>query len=133
MKDRFVKRARIAGAGNMEYGDRVAANSGKIFHSGINQKLAYEKIENELTVYQIKKRLYEIGCKLYDELNEIEDMLESSKNLSFRELEYIFDILESKKKLVARFEEFEMYIKKNIYDIKNERDIRRIKRMFRIG
>ena len=132
MKDRFVKRARIAGAGNMEYGDRVAANSGKIFHSGINQKLAYEKIEEELTVYQIKKILYSIGVKLYNDLDDINEMLETGKNLSFKELKYLFDILDSKERLVARFEEFEMYVRKNIIEIKTERDIKRLKRLYRI-
>lgn len=32
-----------------------------------------------------------------------------------------------------RFEEFEIYVKKNINDIKSERDIKRLKRLYKLG
>ena len=133
MKGVYVKRANRAGAGNIKHGNVEVTNLGRIFSDGINQKEAYNKIENELTVWEIKRMLCKIGCKLYDELDIINEMLEVGKNLSFRELEELFNILDSKEKLVARFEEFEMYVKQNIDDIKSERDIKRLKRLYKLG
>lgn len=133
MKSRFEKRATKAGAGNVKYGNRELANLGRAFSDSINQKAAYEKIENELTEYQIKKVLCEIGCKLYDELDAVEKMLEVGKRLSFNELQEIFNMLDSKEKVIARFEEFEQYVRKNIEDIRTDRDIKRLKRMFKLG
>lgn len=133
MKGIYEKRANKAGAANIKYGNRELANLGKVFSNGINQRAAYGKIECELSVWEIKRTLCKIGCKLYDELDAINEMLEIGKNLSFRELEELFNILDSKEKLVARFEEFEIYVKKNINDIKNERDIKRLKKLFKLG
>ena len=133
MKGRFEKRASRAGAANVKYGNRELASLGKVFNNGINQKAAYEKVEQELTVWQIKRTLNEIGCKLYDELDAVEAMLEVSKRLSFNELSEIFRMLESKERLVARFEQFEEYVRKNIEDIRSDRDIKRIKRIFKLG
>lgn len=133
MKSRFEKRANRAGAANIKYGNVELANLGKVFNNGINQKAAYKKIEEELSVYQIKKCLYEIGSKLYDELDAVEEMLECGKRLSFSELQEIFNMLDSKEKLVARFEQFEEYVKNNINDIKTDRDIKKLKRMFKLG
>ena len=133
MKGRFEKRASRAGAGNIKQGNVELANLGKVFSNGINQKAAYERIENELTVYEIKKVLFEIGCKLYDVLNTVEEMLEVSKRLSFNELSEIFNMLESKERIVSRFEQFEEYVRSNINDIKSERDIKRLKRLFKLG
>lgn len=133
MKGRFEKRASKAGAANVKYGNVELANLGRVFSRGIRQKEAYNKIENELTVYQIKKVLYEIGCKLYNELDAVEEMLEVGKNMPFTELEEIFKILDSKEKLVARFEQFEHYVRKNINDIKTDRDIKKLKRIFKLG
>ena len=60
-------------------------------------------------------------------------MLEIGKNLSFAELQELFNMLDSKEKLVNRFEQMEMYIKENINSIKTERDIKRVKRLFKLG
>lgn len=133
MKSRFIKRADKAGAGNIKCGNVEVAILGNVFSRGINQKYMYEKIENELTVYQIKKMVYEIGCKLYDELDAIQEMLEVGKKLSFAELQELFNMLDSKEKIVSRFEQFEEYIKNNINEVKTDRDIKRIKRMFKLG
>ena len=133
MKGRFEKRANRAGAANIKYGNKELANLGNVFSRGIDQQGMYNRIANELTVYQIKKSLYEFGSKLYDEMYTLEDMLEVGKNLSFNELTEIFNMLDSKERLVARFEEMEEYVRKNINDIKNDRDIKRIKRMFKLG
>ena len=133
MKGRFEKRADRAGAANVKQGNVELANLGKVFSNGINQKASYERIENELTVYEIKKVLFEIGCKLYDELNTVEEMLEVSKRLSFNELSEIFNMLESKERIVSRFEQFEEYVRSNINDIKSERDIKRLKRLYKLG
>lgn len=134
MKDRFVKRASKAGAGNVKrYGDVEVCNLGNVFNRGIGQKQAYNRIENELTDVQIKRYLCNFGGKLYDELDAINEMLEVGKRLSFAELEELFRILDSKEKLVARFEEFEAYVRKNIEDIRTDRDIKRLKRIFKLG
>lgn len=133
MKGRFEKRCNVAGAANVKCGNRELANLGRVFSRGIGQKQAYDRIERELTMWQIKKSLYEIGCKLYDELNTVEEMLEIGKNLSFNELEELFKMLDSKEKLVSRFEEFEEYVRKNLNTIKTDRDIKRLKRMFKLG
>ena len=133
MKGIYEKRANRAGAGNVKKGNIEVANLGRIFSRGIGQKEAYNKIENELTVYEIKRALYKIGCKLYDELDTLEEMLEVGKNLSFSELTEIFNMLDSKEKIVARFEEFEAYVKENINDIKTEKDIKRLKRLYKLG
>ena len=133
MKGRFEKRARIAGAANVKYGNAELANLGNVFSRGINQKEAYNKIENELTVYQIKKHLYDFGGKIYSELDALEEMLETGKKLSFKELEGLFSMLDSKEKLVKRFEQFEAYVKENINDTKTDRDIKRLKRLFKLG
>ena len=85
MKGRFIKRASKAGAGNVKQGNVKVTSLGQVFNRGIDQKGAYEKIENELTVYQIKKRLYDFGAILYNELDDINEMLEVNKNLSFSE------------------------------------------------
>ena len=133
MKSRFIKRADKAGAGNIKQGNSEVAILGRVFNRGIGQKYMYEKIENELTVSQIKKSVYEIGCKLYDDLFALEEMLEVGKKLTFGELTEIFNMIDSKEKLVNRFEQFEEYMRTNIKDIKTERDIKRIKRMFKLG
>ena len=127
------KRASKAGAGNIKCGNVEVANLGKVFNDGINQRAAYNKIENELTTDQIKKQLYNMGAEIYNEFDEINEMLEVSKNLKFKELVLIFDMLDSKEKMVKRFEQFEEYVKTNIEDIKTDRDIKKIKRIFKLG
>lgn len=133
MKGRFEKRCNIAGAANVKYGNEKVANLGKCFNNGINQKASYNKVEDGLTVDQIKKSLYNDGAVVYNALDEINEMLEVSKNLSFNELRELFDILDSKEKLVARFEAYEEYIRKNIAEIRSEKDIKRLKRLFKLG
>ena len=129
MKGRFEKRAtRAIKNGNVEI-----MNLGRVFSRGIGQKQAYNKIENELSVWEIKRMLCKIGGKLYDELYAVENMLEIGKNLTFSELEILFDMLDSKERIVKRFEEFEVYVKKNIKEIRTERDVKRLKRLFKLG
>ena len=133
MKSIYEKRASKAGAGNIKNGNKEIANLGRVFSRGIGQREAYDRIENELTVYQIKKSLYEFGSKLYDEMYTLEEMLEVGKNLSFNELTEIFNMLDSKEKIIARFEQFEEYVRTNIENIKTDRDIKKLKRMFKLG
>lgn len=133
MKGRFEKRASKAGAGNIKCGNVEVANLGRVFSRGIGQKEAYNKVEDGLTVDQIKKSLYNDGAVVYNALDEINEMLEVNKNLSFNELRELFDILDSKEKLVARFEAYEEYIRKNITEIRSEKDIKRLKRLFKLG
>ena len=131
--NKFGRKMERAGMSNIKHGNEKVMNLGKVFQNGINQRAAYEKIESELTVYEIKKMLYTIGVKLYDDLDTINEMLETGKNLSFKELSYLFDILDSKERQVKRFEEFESYIRKNIYEIRTEKDIKRLKDLYKIG
>lgn len=133
MKGRFEKRATKAGAGNVKYGNAEVANLGNVFSRGIDQKGMYDRIENELTDIQIKRYLCNVGGKLYDELDALEEMLETGKRLSFSELTEIFNMIDSKEKLIARFEEFEQYVRTNIEDIRTDKDIKRLKRMFKLG
>lgn len=132
MNNKYGRKMSKAGMSNIKHGNTEMVNCSRIFNNGIHQKREYERIESELSVYQIKRMLYEVGSKLYDDLYTIEAMLETGRNLSFRELQYIFDILDSKEKLVKRFEEFEQYIRKNITEIRTEKDIKRIKRLYKI-
>lgn len=132
MKGRFIKRASKAGAGNVKQGNVKVTSLGQVFNRGIDQKGAYEKIENELTVYQIKKRLYDFGAILYNELDDINEMLEVNKNLSFSELKELFDILSSKERKVSRFEEYETYVRNNITEIKTEKDLHRLQKLFKL-
>ena len=85
MKGRFEKRANKAGAGNIKMGNVKVTCLGNVFNRGIDQKGAYDRIENELSVWEIKRSLYKFGMKIYDELNEVNEMLECNKNLSFEE------------------------------------------------
>lgn len=132
MKDRFIKRASKAGAGNVKQCNANVTNLGNVFSRGIGQKQAYGKIENELTVYQIKKHLYDFGAILYNELDDINEMLEVNKNLSFSELKELFDILSSKERKVSRFEEYETYVRNNITEIKTEKDLHRLQKLFKL-
>lgn len=132
MKDRFVKRASRAGAGNVVQGNANVCNLGNVFNRGIGQKEAYNRVENELTIWEIKRHLYSFGSKIYDELNEINEMLECGKDLSFDELNGLFDILDSKERKVSRFEEYETYVRENINDIKIEKDLFRLQRLFKL-
>ena len=132
MKSRFTKRASRAGAGNVKQGNVKVTSLGQVFNRGIDQKGAYERIENELTSWEIKRSLYKFGTKLYDELNEINELLESNKELSFKELEGLFHVLDSKERKVARFEEYENYVRENINNIKNERDLHRLQKLFKL-
>lgn len=131
-KGRFAKRASKAGAGNVKMGNVKVTSLGQVFNRGIDQKGAYDRIENELSVWEIKRSLYKVGTKIYDELNAVNDMLESSKNLSFKELTELFDILESKERKVSRFEEYETYVRNNITEIKTEKDLHRLQKLFKL-
>ena len=133
MKGIYEKRANRAGAANIKRGNEEVANLGKCFNNGINQKLMYSKAEDGLTVDQIKRSLYNDGATYYNELDEINEMLEVSKNLSFNELRELFNILDSKEKLVARFEQYEEYVRSNIKEIKSEKDIKKLKRLYKLG
>ena len=132
MKDRFLKRADKAGAGNIKQGNAEVANLGRVFNRGIGQKEAYEKIENELTTDQIKKHLYNFGAKIYNELDEVNEMLECGKELSFKELNELFNVLESKERKVNRFEEYEDYVRENINSIKTEKDLHNLQKLFKL-
>ena len=132
MKSRFTKRASRAGAGNVKQGDVKVTSLGQVFNRGIDQKGAYERIENELTSWEIKRSLYKFGTKLYDELNEINELLESNKEMSFVELRELFGILDSKERKVSRFEEYETYVRNNITEIKTEKDLHRLQKLFKL-
>ena len=58
MKGIYEKRCDRAGAANIKVGNAEVANLGKVFSNGINQKAEYKKVEDGLTVDQIKKSLY---------------------------------------------------------------------------
>lgn len=131
-KGRFERRASKAGAGNIKQGNVNVCNLGQVFNRGINQKGMYEKVENELTTWEIKRHLYSFGSKIYDELNEINEMLECGKDLSFDELNGLFDILDSKERKVSRFEEYETYVRENINNIKIEKDLFRLQKLFKL-
>ena len=131
-KGRFEKRASRAGAGNVKQGNSKVTCLGNVFNRGINQKGAYDRIENELSVWEIKRSLYKVGTKIYDELNAVNEMLESNKELSFNELNELFGILESKERKVARFEEYETYVRNNIAEIKTEKDLNRLQKLFKL-
>ena len=132
MKGRFIKRASKAGAGNVKQGNVKVTSLGQVFNRGIDQKGAYDRIENELSVWEIKRSLYKVGTKIYDELNEVNDLLESNKELSFTELRELFNILDSKEKKVSRFEQYEEYVRENITEIKTEKDLHRLQRFFKL-
>ena len=132
MKSRFTKRASRAGAGNVKQGNVKVTSLGQVFNRGIDQKGAYERIENELTSWEIKRSLYKFGTKLYDELNEINELLESNKEMSFVELRELFGILDSKERKVSRFEEYESYVRDNIEEIKTEKDLYRLQKLFKL-
>ena len=127
------KRCDKAGAANIKCGNKELAILGKVFSDGINQKAAYKKIENELTTDQIKRSLYNDGATYYNELDEVNELLEVSKNLSFSELKVLFDMLDSKKRLVARFEKYEEYVRNNMKEIRSEKDIKILKRLYKLG
>lgn len=131
-KGRFERRASKAGAGNIKQGNAKVTSLGNVFNRGINQKGAYDRIENELSVLEIKRHLYSFGSKIYDELNEINEMLECGKDLSFDELNGLFNILDSKERKVSRFEEYETYVRENINDIKIEKDLFRLQKSFKL-
>ena len=114
MKGIYEKRCDRAGAANIKVGNAEVANLGKVFSNGINQKAEYKKVEDGLTVDQIKKSLYNDGAKYYNALDEVNELLEVSKNLSFSELKVLFDMLDSKERLVARFEQYESYVRSKL-------------------
>lgn len=132
MKDRFVKRASRAGAGNVVQGNANVCNLGQVFNRGIDQKGAYERIENELTSWEIKRHLYSFGSKIYDELNSINELLEVNKNLSFKDLSELFNVLDSKERKVDRFEKYEEYVRSNVNEIKTEKDLRNLQKLFKL-
>lgn len=132
MKDRFVKRADKAGAGNIKQGNVEVANLGRVFNRGIGQREAYDRIERELTTDQIKKHLYNFGAKIYNELDEINELLEVNKNLSFKDLSELFKVLDSKERKISRFEEYENYVRENINGIKTEKDLHNLQKLFKL-
>ena len=132
MKSRFTKRASRAGAGNVKQGNVKVTSLGQVFNRGIDQKGAYERIENELTTDQIKRSLYNFGAKIYNELDEINELLEVNKNLSFKDLSELFRVLDSKERKVSRFEEYESYVRDNIEEIKTEKDLHRLQKLFKL-
>ena len=132
MKSRFTKRASRAGAGNVKQGNVKVTSLGQVFNRGIDQKGAYERIKNELTSWEIKRHLYNFGSKIYDELEAINEMLESNREMSFVELRELFDILNSKERKVNRFEAYEEYVRENIDSIKTEKDLRNLQKLFKL-
>lgn len=132
MKSRFTKRASKAGAGNIKMGNAEVCNLGKVFNRGIGQKQAYDRIERELTVWEIKRHLYNFGSTIYNELDEVNEMLECGKELSFKELNEIFKVLESKERKVDRFEKYEEYIRENLTEIKTEKDLHNLQKLFKL-
>ena len=132
MKGRFIKRASKAGAGNVKQGNVKVTSLGQVFNRGIDQKGAYDRIENELTTWEIKRSLYKFGMKIYEELNDVNEMLETGKELTFNELTELFSILESKERKVSRFEEYETYVRNNITEIKTEKDLRNLQKLFKL-
>ena len=131
-KGRFERRASKAGAGNIKQGNAKVTSLGNVFNRGINQKGMYEKVESELSVWEIKRHLYNFGSTIYNELDEINEMLECDKNLSFTELRELFNILDSKEKKVCRFEEYEAYVRNNINEIKIEKDLINLQKLFKL-
>lgn len=104
--------------------------SERLFSDGIHQNHRYRAIESQLSPVEIKRYIRRLGCKIHDELLEVEEKLESPENI--KDLEELFSVLDSKERKMERFEKFEEHALREINQIKTIRDLRNLRRLYKI-
>ena len=130
----YGKKLRKAGAGST----RTIKMNGcadlgyRMFDRGIGQKEAYERCEEGLGRLEVKLWLCNLGMNIYNALDNLYEELENKKNIPFNELQNLFARIDSKERLVGRFEQLEAYVRRNLDNIQTERDLRNLRRMFKI-
>ena len=104
----------------------------RLFSDGIHQNHKYREIESQLSPTEIKRYIRRLGCKIHDDLLEVEERLESPEKIEIRNLEELFSILDSKERKMEIFESFEEHALREINQIKTIRDLRNLRRLYKI-
>ena len=106
--------------------------SERLFSDGIHQNHKYKQIESQLSPVEIKRYIRSLGCKIHDELLDVEEKLEAPENIKIKDLEELFSVLDSKERKMERFEKFEEHALREINQIKTIRDLRNLRRLYKI-
>lgn len=72
---------KLKGAAKGVYIVKLFNVSERLFSDGIHQRRKYKEIESHLTNVEIKRYIRRLGCKIHNELLEVEQHLESPENI----------------------------------------------------
>ena len=101
---------------------------------GIHQEQAYAAIEEQVTLEEIRRDIYEVAGNISEKLNNINDILESPTELTLQQIVDLGDMEKSLERKLDRLEQYQEDIKWRYKkgEVKTWKEVNALKKVHKI-